>query len=97
MNTTSNSPSKPMVSTNRPMQSTNRCMVIAACSLIISGYILMVGPGSTEQAFNPEIFSVRRVVVAPALCLAGYLLIALAILCSPTPPPRRQEREETRE
>lgn len=51
-----------------------------ACVLIIVGYILMSGPGSTEQAFNPDIFSPRRIVVAPILCLAGYLLIVVGIL-----------------
>jgi hypothetical protein len=51
-----------------------------ACLLILAGYILMSGPGSTEQAFCPDIFSVRRIVIAPQLCLAGYLLIIVGIL-----------------
>ena len=59
---------------------TSRRIIIAACALIIAGYILMSGPGSTEQAFNPDIFSPRRIVVAPMLCLAGYLLIIVAIV-----------------
>ena len=59
---------------------TSRRIIIAACTLIIAGYILMSGPGSTEQAFNPDIFSPRRIVVAPMLCLAGYLLIIVAIV-----------------
>lgn len=59
---------------------TSRRIVIAACALIVAGYLLMSGPGSTEQAFNPDIFSPRRIVVAPMLCLAGYLLIIVAIV-----------------
>ena len=55
-------------------------ILIIACILIITGYVLMSGPGSTEQAFNPEIFSTRRIVVAPMVCLAGYLLVVVAIL-----------------
>ena len=39
----------------------------------------MSGPGSTEQAFNPDIFSVRRIVIAPLLCLIGYLLIIIEV------------------
>ena len=54
--------------------------LLAACALIAAGYILMSGPGSTEQAFNPDIFSTRRIVIAPMLCLAGYLLIVVGIL-----------------
>ena len=52
----------------------------AACVLIVVGYLLMAGPGSTEQAFNPDIFSTRRIVIAPMLSLAGYLLIVVGIL-----------------
>lgn len=59
---------------------TSRCILIAACILIAVGYLLMSGPSSTEQAFNPDIFSSRRIVTAPMLCLAGYLLIIVGIL-----------------
>jgi hypothetical protein len=58
----------------------SRNILIIACILIAVGYLLMYGPGSTEQAFNPDIFSPRRIVVAPMLCLAGYLLIVVGIL-----------------
>ena len=58
----------------------SRGIMMMACVLIIAGYILMSGPGSTEQSFNPDIFSPRRIVVAPILCLAGYLLIVVGIL-----------------
>ena len=59
---------------------TSRGILIAASILIAVGYLLMAGPGSTEQAFNPDIFSTRRIVIAPVLCLAGYLLIVVGIL-----------------
>ena len=55
-------------------------ILIIACLLIVTGYVLMSGPGSTEQAFNPDIFSTRRIVVAPIVCLAGYLLVVVGIL-----------------
>jgi uncharacterized membrane protein len=55
-------------------------IIIAACILIVSGYILMSGSSSSAQSFNPAIFSTRRIVIAPMLCLAGYLLIILGIL-----------------
>lgn len=68
--------------TNRPFifRTASRCIFIAACMLIIVGYILMAGPVSTGESFNPDIFSPRRIVIAPMLCLAGYLLIIIAIL-----------------
>ena len=58
----------------------NRQIILIACVLIVAGYLLMAGPGSTEQHFETDIFSVRRIVVAPMLCLAGYLLIVVGIL-----------------
>ena len=59
---------------------TGKRIIIIACVLILIGYILMSGSSSTEQSFNPAIFSTRRIVIAPMLCLAGYLLIILGIL-----------------
>lgn len=64
------------------MQTSNnsRLVIIVACILIAVGYLLMSGSGSTEQSFNPDIFSTRRIVVAPILCLTGYLLVIVGIL-----------------
>lgn len=78
MNTTSNNTSK----TDRSciFRMTSRHIFIAAIALIIAGYVLMSGPGSTDQCFNLEIFSTRRIVIAPILCLAGYLLIILSVI-----------------
>jgi hypothetical protein len=59
---------------------TARRILFVACLLIATGYLLMTGAGTTEQAFCPDIFSTRRIVVAPMLCLAGYLLMIVGIL-----------------
>ena len=75
MNILSNKANRPFI-----FRTASRCIFIAACMLIIVGYILMAGPGSTGESFNPDIFSPRRIVIAPMLCLAGYLLIIIAIL-----------------
>lgn len=71
-----------MNTTSKTSNRTNRScpILIVACVFIAAGYLLMSGTGSTEQSFNPDIFSFRRVVVAPMLCLAGYLLIIVGIL-----------------
>lgn len=68
--------------TNRILQIllNSRIILLIACMLIITGYLLMSGDGTTEQAFNPDVFSTRRIVVAPMLCLAGYLLVVVGIL-----------------
>ena len=51
-----------------------------AVSLILSGFLLMTGEGSSNETFCPDIFSARRIILAPLLCLAGYLLLIPAIL-----------------
>ena len=52
-------------------------------AVVIVGLLLMSGSGSDVEHFNPEIFSTRRVKVAPAICLFGYLFIVYAILHKP--------------
>lgn len=51
-----------------------------ALSLILSGLLLMTGEGSTNDTFCSGIFSARRVIIAPILCLVGYLLLIPAIV-----------------
>ncbi len=86
MNATSNSSSKNHRFRYHAL--TPRQVFIVACVLIVTGYVLMSGPGSTEQSFNPEIFSHRRIVIAPILCLTGYLLIIIGILRKNNDPQR---------
>ena len=52
-------------------------------AIIILGFILMSGPGSTETHFEPDIFSVRRIKVAPAVCFFGFIFMIYGILCNP--------------
>ena len=52
---------------------TNFILLAVGMAVIILGFLLMSGPGSTEGYFEPDIFSVRRVKVAPAVCLAPSL------------------------
>lgn len=53
---------------------TSRGIIIMASLIIIVGYLLMGGFA------DADIFSPRRIVIAPTLCLAGYLLIIIGIL-----------------
>lgn len=50
-------------------------------ALIILGFALMSGGGSEDGvSFNPEIFSKRRIVFAPFVTVAGFVLMVFAIL-----------------
>ncbi len=53
-------------------------------AVIIIGFILMSGGGSDDpNIFNPEIFSFRRVTLAPVLLLFGFLFEIYAIMKKP--------------
>lgn len=52
--------------------------------LIVVGFLLMTGSGSSPEAgFNPDIFSTRRIVVGPTIAFLGFLLMAFAIIWQP--------------
>lgn len=59
---------------------TNYILLFAGIAVIIIGFILMSGPSTTELAFEPDIFSVRRIKVAPTVCFFGFLFVLYAIL-----------------
>lgn len=62
----------------------NFILLAIGVAIVVIGFILMSGSGSTETEFNPEIFSIRRIKVAPIVCLFGFLFIVYAILHKPT-------------
>ena len=62
---------------------TNFILLAVGMAVIVLGFLLMSGPGSTEGYFEPDIFSVRRVKVAPAVCLAGFVFMIYGILRKP--------------
>lgn len=59
---------------------TNFILVAIGVAIVIIGFILMSGSGSTEEAFNPDIFSTRRIKVAPAVCFFGFCFIVYGIM-----------------
>lgn len=62
---------------------TNFILLAIGMVVIIIGFLLMIGPGSTETAFEPDIFSVRRTKVAPFVCFAGFIFMIYGILRAP--------------
>ena len=62
---------------------TNFILLAVGMAIIILGFLLMTGPGSTEGYFEPDIFSVRRIKVAPAICLFGLVFMIYGILKKP--------------
>ncbi len=66
-----------------PFNKKNYIMMGICIFLIILGFCLMAGKPSTPEAFNPDIFSTRRIVVGPTIAFAGFLLMAFAIIWRP--------------
>ena len=51
--------------------------------VVIIGFILMGGDGSSAEAYNPDIFSARRIKVAPIVCLVGFVSMIYAVVHKP--------------
>lgn len=60
----------------------NYLLIVIGLMFIIAGLCLMAGESTTEAAFNPDIFSPRRIRLAPIVCLFGYLIEVVACLKS---------------
>lgn len=59
----------------------NYQICIISFVIILLGFFLMTGPATTiEGGFEPDIFSTRRIVIAPMTCFFGFLLMIVGIL-----------------
>jgi hypothetical protein len=62
----------------------NYQFMLIGIAVIVLGFILMTGGGSDDpNVFNPEIYSWRRIRLAPALILIGFGIEVYAILLNP--------------
>lgn len=61
-----------------------RLLALGALLMVALGFLLMSG-GGTENAneFNPEVFSFRRITLAPLVVVAGYVAMLVAIMRKP--------------
>lgn len=61
---------------------TNYRLLLIGLAIVVVGYILMSGGGNGDpNSFDAsEIFSARRITVAPIVTLVGYLFVVYAIL-----------------
>lgn len=61
----------------------NYILLAAGMAVVIIGFLLMSGSGSNETAYDPDIFSARRIKVAPVLCLIGFVSMIYAVVRRP--------------
>jgi len=62
----------------------NYILLIVGLAFILVGFLLMIGGGSDDpNVFNEEIFSKRRITIAPILVITGYVIEIFAIMKKP--------------
>ena len=67
---------------------TNFILLAISAVIVIIGFILMSGSGSTMDKFEPGIFSNMRVKVAPAVCFFGFVFMIVGVMY------RKKEEDE---
>jgi membrane-bound ClpP family serine protease len=61
----------------------NFTLLAIGMAVVILGFILMTGPPATEATFEPDIFSARRIKVAPVTCFFGFIFMIYAVMRNP--------------
>lgn len=64
---------------NFPFNKANYIIIAISVLVIISGFVLMHG-SSTNIEFNPDVFSFRRITLAPIVCMIGFIGIIVGIM-----------------
>ena len=67
---------------NMVLNNKNYLFIILGCVVVILGFVLMSGGGSENpDVFNEEeLFSFRRITLAPFLVMLGYGLVLFGIM-----------------
>lgn len=61
----------------------NYILLAVGMLIVIIGFLLMTGSSTTPDHFEPDIFSARRIKVAPVVCLIGFVSIIYAVMRKP--------------
>jgi len=79
-------PVKPAVETSTAFAfgRENYKLLLIGLAFIVVGFLLMIGGGSDDpDVFSEDIFSFRRMTLAPILILAGFVIEIFAIMRKP--------------
>jgi hypothetical protein len=58
----------------------NLLLIGIGVAFVVIGFILMMGAPSGQTQYNPDIFSFRRIVLAPGVALFGFMFVIFGIL-----------------
>ena len=65
-----------------PLRKINFILMAVFGLMIVLGFILMAGSSNGEE-FNPDIFSTRRITIAPITCLFGFVFMIYGVMRKP--------------
>ena len=68
---------------NFAFDKTNFILLAISMVIVVIGFLLMVGPNSSDTVFEPDIVSARRIKVAPIVCLVGFVSMIYAVVRKP--------------
>ena len=72
-----------MENKNFAFDKVNYILLAVSMAVVVIGFLLMIGPNSSDTAFEPDIFSARRIKVAPVVCLLGFVSMIYAVVRKP--------------
>ena len=61
----------------------NFILLAVGMLVVVVGFLLMAGSSSTDTMYYPDIFSARRIKVAPVVCLLGFVSMIYAVIRKP--------------
>ena len=75
---------------NFSLPSKNVKIIAIGLVVMILGFILMIGGGSSDpNVFNPAMFSFRRLTLAPIVIIVGIVVVLFGIMKTP-----KEKKEE---
>ena len=66
-----------------PLTKINFVLMGICGAMIVIGFLLMLGGSNELDHFNADIFSIRRIKVAPAVCFFGFIFMIYGIMHKP--------------
>lgn len=63
-----------------PFGRENYILMFVCIALVLIGFMLMSGGGEDPVKYDPSIFSTRRIVLAPIVVVAGFVVGVVAIM-----------------
>ena len=61
----------------------NFILLAVGMAIVVVGFLLMTGVGSSDSVYEPDIFSVRRIKVAPIVYHFGFVSMIYAVMRKP--------------